>query len=114
MCCGHGHGRYACPQRPHGLSALRRGFILQFPRRLRGNRPAVRRRASRLDNRRGAASARMERALPDRNVEELTERDLAWADLVMTGGMIVQQRDTLDIIRMCRARAIPVAVGGPD
>ena len=50
----------------------------------------------------------------DRNVEELTERDLAWADLVMTGGMIVQQRDTLDIIRMCRARAIPVAVGGPD
>src|SRR6476620_9041240 len=50
----------------------------------------------------------------DRNVEELTERDLAWADLVMTGGMIVQQLDTLDIIRMCRARAIPVAVGGPD
>jgi radical SAM superfamily enzyme YgiQ (UPF0313 family) len=50
----------------------------------------------------------------DRNVEELTERDLAWADLVMTGGMIVQQRDTLDIVRMCRARATPVAVGGPD
>src|SRR5262245_43215365 len=50
----------------------------------------------------------------DRNVEELTERDLAWAELVMTGGMIVQQRDTLDIVRMCRARAIPVAVGGPD
>ena len=64
MCCGHGHGRHACPERPHGLSALRRGFILQFPRRLRGDRPAVRRRASRLDNRRGAASARMERALP--------------------------------------------------
>ena len=64
MCCGHGHGRHACPERPHGLSALRRGFLLQFPRRLRGNRPAVRRRASRLDNRRGAASARMERALP--------------------------------------------------
>ena len=50
----------------------------------------------------------------DRNIEELTERDLAWADLVMTGGMIVQQRDTLDIVRMCRARGIPVAVGGPD
>src|SRR5262245_4461308 len=50
----------------------------------------------------------------DRNVEELTERDLAWADLVMTGGMIVQQNDTLDITRMCRARGIPVAVGGPD
>jgi radical SAM superfamily enzyme YgiQ (UPF0313 family) len=50
----------------------------------------------------------------DRNAEELTEPDLEWADLVMTGGMIVQQRDTLDIIRMCRARAIPVAIGGPD
>jgi radical SAM superfamily enzyme YgiQ (UPF0313 family) len=50
----------------------------------------------------------------DRNAEELTEPDLEWADLVMTGGMIVQQRDTLDIVRMCRARAIPVAVGGPD
>jgi radical SAM superfamily enzyme YgiQ (UPF0313 family) len=50
----------------------------------------------------------------DRNVEELTERDLKWADLVMTGGMIVQQRDTLDIIRMCRGRGIPVVVGGPD
>jgi radical SAM superfamily enzyme YgiQ (UPF0313 family) len=50
----------------------------------------------------------------DRNVEELAERDLAWADLVMTGGMIVQQCDTLDIIRICRARGIPVAVGGPD
>jgi radical SAM superfamily enzyme YgiQ (UPF0313 family) len=50
----------------------------------------------------------------DRNVEELTERDLTWADLVMTGGMIVQQRDTLDIIRMCRTRGIPVATGGPD
>ena len=50
----------------------------------------------------------------DRNVDELTERDLAWADLVMTGGMIVQQRDTVEIIRICRARGIPVAVGGPD
>jgi radical SAM superfamily enzyme YgiQ (UPF0313 family) len=50
----------------------------------------------------------------DRNVEELTEQDLECADLVMTGGMIVQQRDTLDIIRTCHARGIPVAVGGPD
>jgi radical SAM superfamily enzyme YgiQ (UPF0313 family) len=52
--------------------------------------------------------------LIDRNIEELTERDLEWADLVMTGGMIVQQRDTLDVVRTCRARGIPVAVGGPD
>ena len=50
----------------------------------------------------------------DRNADELTEQDLEWADLVMTGGMIVQQRDTLDIVRTCRERAVPVAVGGPD
>ena len=52
--------------------------------------------------------------LIDRNAEELTEADLAWADLVMTGGMLVQQRDTLDIIQRCHAHGVPVAIGGPD
>jgi radical SAM superfamily enzyme YgiQ (UPF0313 family) len=52
--------------------------------------------------------------LLDRNAEALKETDLEWADLVMTGGMIAQQSDTLEVIRMCRARGIPVAVGGPD
>jgi len=52
--------------------------------------------------------------LIDRNAEELADADLAWADLVMTGGMLVQQRDTLAIIRRCRARGLPVAIGGPD
>jgi radical SAM superfamily enzyme YgiQ (UPF0313 family) len=51
--------------------------------------------------------------LVDRNAEELTDADLEWADLVFTGGMITQQLDTLDIIDLCRARAKPVAVGGP-
>ena len=48
------------------------------------------------------------------NTEELAESDLAWADMVMTGGMLFQQADTLDLIAMCRARSLPVAVGGPD
>jgi radical SAM superfamily enzyme YgiQ (UPF0313 family) len=52
--------------------------------------------------------------LVNRNTEELAESDLAWADMVMTGGMLFQQSDTLELIDMCRARGLPVVVGGPD
>ena len=52
--------------------------------------------------------------LVDRNVEELTPAALDWADVVMTGGMIAQRRDTLAIIELCRGRDLPVVVGGPD
>jgi radical SAM superfamily enzyme YgiQ (UPF0313 family) len=52
--------------------------------------------------------------LVDRNAEELTDADLNWADLVMTGGMLPQQPDTLYLIDLCRSRDIPVVVGGPD
>ncbi len=48
------------------------------------------------------------------NTEDLAEADLAWADMVMTGGMLFQQSDTLELIDMCRARGLPVVVGGPD
>ena len=51
--------------------------------------------------------------LIDRNAEELTDTDLEWADLVMTGGMLPQQRDTLTVIELCHAQGKPVAVGGP-
>ena len=51
--------------------------------------------------------------LINRNTEELTDSDLDWADLVVTGGMLPQQIDTLDIVDICRARQKPVAVGGP-
>jgi radical SAM superfamily enzyme YgiQ (UPF0313 family) len=51
--------------------------------------------------------------LVNRNTEELTDGDLAWADLVMTGGMLSQQHDTLEIIAICRAHGKPVVVGGP-
>jgi radical SAM superfamily enzyme YgiQ (UPF0313 family) len=51
--------------------------------------------------------------LVNRNTEELTDGDLDWADLVVTGGMLPQQIDTLDIIDLCRAHGKPVAVGGP-
>ena len=52
--------------------------------------------------------------LVNRNTEELTDADLAWADLVMTGGMLAQQVDTLALIARCHALGKPVAVGGPD
>jgi radical SAM superfamily enzyme YgiQ (UPF0313 family) len=52
--------------------------------------------------------------LVNRNAEELTDADLAWADLVMTGGMLPQQDDALVVIDICRRRGKPVAVGGPD
>src|SRR6516164_5647043 len=52
--------------------------------------------------------------LVNRNTEALADADLEWADLVMTGGMLFQQPDTLRIIDMCRARGKPVVVGGPD
>jgi radical SAM superfamily enzyme YgiQ (UPF0313 family) len=52
--------------------------------------------------------------LVDCNTEELDEDDIAWADLVFTGGMLPQQADTLRLIDVCRARRKPVVVGGPD
>ena len=52
--------------------------------------------------------------LVNRNTETLGEADLEWANLVMTGGMLFQQPDTLRIIEMCRMRRKPVVVGGPD
>jgi radical SAM superfamily enzyme YgiQ (UPF0313 family) len=52
--------------------------------------------------------------LIDRNAEELTDADMRWADLVMTGGMLPQQRDTLTVIDLAHSYGKPVAVGGPS
>jgi radical SAM superfamily enzyme YgiQ (UPF0313 family) len=52
--------------------------------------------------------------LVNRNTEDLLESDLDWADLVMTGGMLPQQPDTLRVIELAHARRKPVVVGGPD
>src|ERR1700731_130553 len=48
-----------------------------------------------------------------RNAETLADADLEWADLVMTGGMLPQYFDTIEIIELCRAHGKPVVVGGP-
>ncbi|MDX2473171.1 MAG: B12-binding domain-containing radical SAM protein [Candidatus Krumholzibacteria bacterium] len=52
--------------------------------------------------------------LVDRNIENLPEADLVWADLVMIGGMLPQQADTKRVIALAHAQGKPVALGGPD
>ena len=52
--------------------------------------------------------------LVNRNAENLMPEDVDWADMVMTGGMLPQQNDTLHLIERCQARGKPVVIGGPD
>jgi radical SAM superfamily enzyme YgiQ (UPF0313 family) len=52
--------------------------------------------------------------LVNRNAEELDDSDILWADLVMTGGMLPQQPDSLEIIGRCKRLGKVVCVGGPD
>jgi len=52
--------------------------------------------------------------LLDCNVEPLTDDDLAWADLVFTGGMLPQQASALRIIDRAQALGKTAVVGGPD
>src|SRR3954454_11450885 len=46
--------------------------------------------------------------LVDRNAEELEPADLAWADVVFTGGMLPQHVDCLKVIDLCQAQGKPV------
>lgn len=50
----------------------------------------------------------------DCNVEELTDADLVWADVVGTGGMIAQQLGARAIIERAKRLGCYVIVGGPD
>ena len=52
--------------------------------------------------------------LVNRNTDTLDDADLDWADLVMTGGMLFQQADSLRLIDLAHAYGKPVAIGGPD
>ena len=51
--------------------------------------------------------------LIDRNADALCESDLQWADVVMTGGMLAQHNDVLEVIRIVQTHGKPVAIGGP-
>ena len=52
--------------------------------------------------------------LVDRNADTLQESDLAWAHMVMTGGMLPQRADTITVIDLAHDHGKPVVVGGPD
>src|ERR1044071_359989 len=52
--------------------------------------------------------------LIDRNTEELPASELDWADLVLTGGMLVQQADALRVVDLAHAHGKVSMVGGPD
>ena len=49
----------------------------------------------------------------DRNIEDLTEEDWAWADFVMLSSMIIQKDDFHAMIAEAKRRGKRVAVGGP-
>jgi radical SAM superfamily enzyme YgiQ (UPF0313 family) len=49
----------------------------------------------------------------DLNVTPLTDRDIAWADLVFASTMIVQKDSLQEIIGRCNRASVPIVVGGP-
>jgi len=51
--------------------------------------------------------------LVDVNVSNLEDRDLAWADIVLLSGMIVQQESACEIIARCQRAGVKVVAGGP-
>ncbi|HSB71481.1 MAG TPA: B12-binding domain-containing radical SAM protein [Candidatus Methylomirabilis sp.] len=52
--------------------------------------------------------------LLDLNVREMDTALLDWADIVMAGGMIPQQRSLTSLIDLCHDRGKRIAVGGQD
>jgi radical SAM superfamily enzyme YgiQ (UPF0313 family) len=52
--------------------------------------------------------------LLDLNVHDMDVALIDWADIVMTGGMIPQQRNLLALIDLCHARGKRIVVGGQD
>jgi radical SAM superfamily enzyme YgiQ (UPF0313 family) len=51
--------------------------------------------------------------LVDLNVGSLSDDDLKWADVVLTGGLLIQTKSMHDVIARAVGFGLPVAVGGP-
>lgn len=51
--------------------------------------------------------------LVDTNVAELTDSDLAWADIVVISAMVVQQESAQQLIARCKSAGKKVVAGGP-
>lgn len=52
--------------------------------------------------------------LIDLNCRELFDEDIAWADIIFTGGMLSQQPGILKVIERAHTHGKPVVVGGPE
>jgi len=52
--------------------------------------------------------------LVDLNVRQVREEDWDWADVVLTGGMLIQRPSVDRIVAAARRRNLPVVIGGPD
>jgi len=51
--------------------------------------------------------------LVDLNFEKVSESDLAWADLMMMSGMVIQHRSMMETIALCKQAGVPTVIGGP-
>jgi len=51
--------------------------------------------------------------LVDVNVENLTDKDLLWADVAFIGGMAVQRKSARQIINRCKVLNLRIVAGGP-
>jgi len=56
---------------------------------------------------------RWERKLVDLNVEELRDKDIAWADVAFLSAMLVQGPSLAQLISRCRKAGLRTVVGGP-
>ncbi len=54
-----------------------------------------------------------EKRLADLNVDNLTEKDLEWADFVFISAMIVQRESVYAILKRCKSAGVKVVAGGP-
>ena len=54
-----------------------------------------------------------EKRLVDLNVRELTDKDLAWADIAFISAMTVQRKSTHQVIDRCKSCGLKVVAGGP-
>ncbi|HUK87817.1 MAG TPA: B12-binding domain-containing radical SAM protein [Terriglobales bacterium] len=54
-----------------------------------------------------------EKRLVDTNVRRLTDADIAWADVALLSGMLVQKEHLVEIAERCRRAGVRTVVGGP-
>ena len=57
--------------------------------------------------------AQWDKRLVDVNVRQLTDKDLAWANIVFISAMVIQRPSTRQLIARCKAAGLKIVAGGP-